>query len=50
MRSWNELTSEQRKQARERYKKIKKLPADKRQEVKQKWRKPDELPENNNKP
>lgn len=37
MQSWHALTSEQRKQVREIYKKMEQLPAQKRQEIKQRW-------------
>ncbi|WP_242447101.1 DUF3106 domain-containing protein [Nitrosomonas supralitoralis] len=37
MRSWHALTSKQRQQAREVYKKMEQLPAQKRQEIKQRW-------------
>lgn len=45
MQSWHVLTSEQRKQARERYRKLEQLPAHKRQEIKQRWYEYEQLPE-----
>lgn len=45
MQSWNSLTSEQRKQARERYKKLERLPVQKREEIKQRWYEYEQLPE-----
>ena len=38
MRDWYSLTPEQRELVREKYKTIKKMPADKRHEIKRKWR------------
>lgn len=37
MKSWELLTSKQRKQARERFKKMEQLPAQKRDDIKQRW-------------
>jgi hypothetical protein len=45
MQSWNSLSSEQRKQARERYKKLEQLPVQKREEIKQRWYEYEQLPE-----
>ena len=39
IRDWDSLTPDQRKQARKKYQKIKKLPPEKRLEIKKKWRK-----------
>jgi len=45
MRNWATLTPDQRAQAREKYKKIKKLPPEKRHAIKQKWHEYEQLPE-----
>jgi hypothetical protein len=44
MQNWNSLTTEQRQQARERYKKMEQLPAQKRKEIKQRWYEYEQLP------
>jgi hypothetical protein len=45
MQEWVALTPEQRAQAIERYKRMKKLPPEKHQELHQRWREYQDLPE-----
>ncbi|MBX3615819.1 DUF3106 domain-containing protein [Nitrosomonas sp.] len=49
MQGWYSLTAEQRKQARERFKKMEQLPPQKRQEIKQRWYEYEQLPSNSKK-
>lgn len=46
MQSWYLLTAEQRKQARERFRKLEQLPVQKRQEIKQRWYEYEQLQNN----
>ncbi|WP_374565433.1 DUF3106 domain-containing protein, partial [Nitrosomonas sp.] len=46
MQSWHLLTAEQRKQARERFRKLEQLPVQKRQEIKQRWYEYEQLQHN----
>ena len=46
MGNWSQLTSEQRKLARDRYKKVENLPPQKLQPMIEKWKKMDEIQEN----
>lgn len=49
MQFWYSLTTEQRNQARERFKKMEQLPAQKRQEIKQRWYEYEQLQHNSKK-